>query len=138
MPEISGISPRVVISYKVRSLTKETPFWSAFGLWFSFQPVQAKRRRTLPESNDTSNVLKNIDNTVQTNQTLEETWTRFGSADEDNLFIFVAARRPESLAWEVPSSDSDLLAGVGAKGTQTRKGDDTFEGLLLMALDADT
>ena len=74
---------------------------------------------------------------MHTNQTLEETWTRFGSADEDNLFIFVAARRPESLAWEVPSSDSDLLAGVGARGTQTRKGDDTFEGLLLMALDTD-
>lgn len=96
-----------------------------------------KRGQAAPEPNDTSNVLPNIDDDVHANQTLEETWTRFGSADEDNLFIFVAERRPESLSWEVPHSDEDLLAGVGAWGSQTRKCDDTFEGLLLMGLCAD-
>ncbi|THU75270.1 hypothetical protein K435DRAFT_881209, partial [Dendrothele bispora CBS 962.96] len=30
---------QIIISYKIRSLSKETPFWSAFGLWFSFEPV---------------------------------------------------------------------------------------------------
>ncbi|KAG1750074.1 hypothetical protein EDB19DRAFT_1677772 [Suillus lakei] len=32
--------PRVIMSYKIRSLSKETPFWLAFGLWFSFEPWQ--------------------------------------------------------------------------------------------------
>ncbi|KAJ3554716.1 hypothetical protein NM688_g2960 [Phlebia brevispora] len=136
-PTSPSQSPRVIVSYKVRSLAKETPFWSAFGLWFSFQPVLAKKRRVSQESNDSSNVLRNVDNMVHVNQTLEEAWTRFGSADENDLFIFVASRRPESLTWEVPHSDQELLAGVGAWGSQTSKGDDTFEGLLLMGLDVD-
>ncbi|KAF9000663.1 hypothetical protein BDQ17DRAFT_1391209 [Cyathus striatus] len=31
--------PTIVISYKIRSLLKETPFWSAFGLWFDWYHV---------------------------------------------------------------------------------------------------
>ncbi|KAG9314823.1 hypothetical protein JVU11DRAFT_3916 [Chiua virens] len=40
----SGLPVKIVISYKIRSLSKETPFWTAFGLWFSFQPVVARYR----------------------------------------------------------------------------------------------
>ncbi|EPQ26587.1 uncharacterized protein PFL1_05908 [Pseudozyma flocculosa PF-1] len=32
-------SPEVIISYKIRSLVKEQPFWSAFGSWFDYQPT---------------------------------------------------------------------------------------------------
>lgn len=49
-------------------------------------------------------------------------------------FIFVGHRRPESINWIVPDSDSDLLAGVGAQGTSMPKGDDTFESLLMMQM----
>ena len=49
-------------------------------------------------------------------------------------FVFVATRREESLAWIVPDDDQHLLDGVGAWGTDSRKGDDTFETLLLMGL----
>lgn len=118
-PSISifELQPRVIISYKIRSLSKETPFWSAFGLWFSFEPVIARR--------------------IDANSLSE--WQRFGSdlggdGDGDLAFIFVARRRPESLNWTIPSEDVDLLGGVGARGTCSKKSDETFETLLLMGL----
>lgn len=109
------LQPRVIISYKIRSLSKETPFWSAFGLWFSFEPVVVRG--------------------VGANSLSE--WQRFGSdigGDGDLAFIFVARRRPESLSWTIPSEDVDLLGGVGARGTYNKKSDETFETLLLMDL----
>ncbi|KAJ8503426.1 hypothetical protein ONZ45_g10867 [Pleurotus djamor] len=98
----------VIISYKIRSLAKESLFWSAFGLWFSFYPVLYQRGSSA--------------------------WIRTGT-DEDVPFVFVAHRRPNSLSWKVPSGDVDLLHGVGAYGTTTRKSDDTFESMLLMSVD---
>lgn len=108
----------VLLSYKVRSLTKETPFWSAFGLWFTFEPVLAKRKAFAEEEPDSS-------------------WRCFGSSSSEDSFVFVAHRRAESFSWIVPPTDQDLLDGVGAWGTKSRKGDDTFEILLLMMLDED-
>ncbi|KAG5647017.1 hypothetical protein DXG03_001742 [Asterophora parasitica] len=104
----------VAIAYKVRSQTKETPFWAAFGLWFTFKPVLVK---------ETSSGKVG--------------WQRLGSSSEDVMFIFVAHRRPESYAWKIPVEDMDLLAGRGARGTDTAKADDTFEILLFMALESD-
>ena len=102
----SSETPKIIMSYKIRSLSKEMPFWSAFGLWFEFSPVLARRR--------------------------QGSWNRFNPSDSDDVvFIFVARRRPESFHWEIPANDSDLLAGWQ---TGTRKGDDTFESLLLMAM----
>ncbi|KAF7374747.1 Tumor-related protein [Mycena sanguinolenta] len=104
----------VIISYRVRSLAKETPFWSAFGLWFDFSPVLVKK--TGREATDSS-------------------WQRFGVGLEDPTFVFVARRRKESLDWQVPPSDEDLMQGVMAQGTRLPKSDDTFETLLLMSLE---
>ncbi|CAA7267042.1 unnamed protein product [Cyclocybe aegerita] len=103
--------PSLFISYKIRSLAKETAFWSAFGLWFDFQPVLMK------------------------NGSEKSHWQRFGSDFDDTTFLFVAHRRHESFDWKVPLSDPDLLGGVGAHGSDTRKGDDTFENLLLMMME---
>jgi hypothetical protein len=71
-------------------------------------------------------------------------WVRFGSEGDagggdgdDHLFVFVARRRVESFAWFVPLSDEDLLNGVGAMGTPSRKADDTFEILLFMSMNND-
>lgn len=90
---------------------KETSFWSSFGLWFAFVPVIARDKSGDGE------------------------WTRFGSDSDDTTFIFVAHRRPESFDWKIPLLDEQLLAGMGAHGTDSPKGDDTFEALLFMALD---
>ncbi|KAG8213461.1 putative methyltransferase-domain-containing protein [Butyriboletus roseoflavus] len=125
----SGPPTKIVISYKIRSLPKETPFWTAFGLWFSFQPVLA-RRRVRPV------VSKNVPPGNKLDAS--EPWRRFG-ADEDagRTFVFVAHRRPESITWHVPKSDKELMEGVGARGTTTKKGDDTFETILFMAMGID-
>jgi hypothetical protein len=98
----------VVLSYKIRSLAKETPFWSAFGLWFTFEPVLVKSRSF---------------------------WRRFCPSSEHAIFVFVAHRRIQSYQWHIPKTDQELLDGVGAWGTNTRKVDDTFETLLLMSVD---
>ncbi|TFK27771.1 hypothetical protein FA15DRAFT_635042 [Coprinopsis marcescibilis] len=102
--------PTVIVSYMVRSLTKETPFWSAFGLWFGFIPVLVKT------------------------DAREGEWEPFASSLDDPCFIFHAERRPQSQHWDIPESDKDLLEGVGANGTSTRKGDPTFESLLMLAM----
>lgn len=91
------------MSFKIRSLSKEMPFWSVFGIWFEFFPVLARHK--------------------------QGAWSRFSpfaSDDDDAVFIFIACRRPESFQWEIPINDSDLW-GI-------KKGDDTFESLLLMAI----
>ena len=113
MPASGGLwtKPKVVISYKIRSLAKESPFWSAFGLWFAFEPVMARRIGGSQKS-----------------------WTRFGLSFDDHTFVFTAKRRDESLTWQVPDDDRDLMDGIGTWGTETRKGDDTFETLLLMGI----
>ncbi|KAF8206240.1 putative methyltransferase-domain-containing protein [Mycena galopus ATCC 62051] len=101
----------VIISYRVRSLAKETPFWSAFGLWFEFGPVLVKK---IGEE--------------------DPSWQRFGASLDDPTFVFVARRRKESLGWQMPPIDADLMHGVMARGTLSPKSDDTFETLLLMSL----
>jgi hypothetical protein len=104
------VSPQVILSYKIRSLSKEAPFWSAFGLWFTFTPVLVRAH-----SEDNSS-----------------RWERFDSGGDGDVFLFVARRRSESFSWIVPEDDVALLEGVGARGTEERKGDDGFEMLLLM------
>jgi hypothetical protein len=111
--------PVLVISYKVRSLAKESAFWSALGLWFSYGPVLTRRAASLA-----------VDSQA-------EDWSRFGAAWDEPMFVFVGRRRPESRAWTVPYDNRELLDGIGARGTNTRKGDDTFETLLFMALQED-
>ena len=113
VPTLPAVSSQVILSYKIRSLSKETPFWSAFGLWFIFTPVLV---RTRSEDNSSR-------------------WERFDSGGDGEVCLFVARRRSESFSWTVPEDDVALLEGVGARGTEERKGDDRFEVLLLMRVD---
>ena len=113
VPSLPVASPQVVLAYKIRSLSKETPFWSAFGLWFTFTPVLVRARSKDDDSR----------------------WERFDSGGDGEIFLFVARRRAESFSWTVPEDDVPLLEGVGAWGTDERKGDDQFEVLLLMRVD---
>jgi len=146
--------PKIVISYKIRSLLKETPFWSAFGLWFSFVPVLRRRKRirtisnhrsegSHPQIQDNATLESSIENVANFNESeteeREREWERFGSSDQDeSIFIFVGYRRPESLVWNIPRSNEDLLGGVigdpEENGIYKRKMDETFESLLLMEM----
>lgn len=120
---------KVVISYKIRSLAKETPFWTAFGLWFAFQPLLARRRVRTVESKD--GLLNDA-------LDVSEPWRQFGAdGDSDRTFVFVAHRRPESIAWHIPETDKELIDCVHAQGTAMKKGDDTFETILFMAMGID-
>jgi len=100
----------VILSYKIRSLSKEAPFWSAFGLWFTFTPVLVRAR----SEDDSSR------------------WERFDSGGDGEVFLFVARRRSESFSWIVPEDDVALLEGVGGRGTEERKGDDVADGVRRM------
>lgn len=103
---------KVIIFHKVRSLVKEAPFWSAFGLWFDFTPILVKMK----------------------DQGTED-WRRFDEDTGDILLAFVARRRTESFKWQVPTDNRALLAGLGAWDNDKEKGDDSFESLLLMSLE---
>lgn len=103
---------KVIIFHKVRSLVKEAPFWSAFGLWFDFTPILVKMK----------------------DQGTED-WRRFDEDTGDILLAFVARRRTESFKWQVPADNRALLAGLGAWDNDKEKGDDSFESLLLMSLE---
>lgn len=113
--------PIVIISYKIRSLVKETPFWSAFGLWFKFTPVLSRRKLPM-NGNPPPNVA--------------DEWVKFspGSKD-DEMFVLIATRRPESFSWTIPDGDQALLTGIGAYGSNSAKSDEQFEQLLLMGMD---
>ncbi|KAH8831623.1 putative methyltransferase-domain-containing protein [Flagelloscypha sp. PMI_526] len=104
--------PRVIISYKLRSQTKETPFWAIFGLWFSFEPVLLSSGSSLPTH-----------------------WHPINETSDDRALLFIARRRNGSAEWKVPDSDVDLMLGVGAFGTETMKQDDRFESLLLLSME---
>ncbi|KAH9003145.1 putative methyltransferase-domain-containing protein, partial [Lactarius hatsudake] len=106
---LTATDPRVVISYKIRSLAKEMAFWSAFGLWFTFAPVLVRARGS-------------------------SGWERLGAGGGGEVFVFTARRRPESFSWSAPGEDVALLEGVGSWGTEEKKCDDAFELFLLRAL----
>lgn len=99
-------SPEVIIGYKVRSLAKESPFWQVFGTWFKFEVVLARQKGGKGD------------------------WARFGHAND--VFIFVATRRPESFKWDIPAFDTQLMNGYGPTPPAL---DDTFETLLMLGMD---
>lgn len=116
-------APEVVIGYKIRSLTKEQPFWAAFGAWFDFRPVYCA-----PASRPTA-------------------WAPLGAdaahlshapgVVPDDFFVFVAHRKRHTLAQSAPAHDDALLAGrrVVDAATQTYDADvsgtETFEWLMM-------
>ncbi|KAG8965669.1 hypothetical protein FRC03_000304 [Tulasnella sp. 419] len=111
---VAGRNVEIIISYKIRCLEFEAPFWSAFGAYFNFEPVYSRRKRKKDSS---------------------EEWIRFGATSsgwdvgrdgEEKYFIFIARRKPESLEWPIPERDEELMNG---------RGDSTFETLLLLDMD---
>jgi hypothetical protein len=131
----SSPQPGIIISYRIRSLPKEIPFWSAFGLWFSYEPVLYRRDRRPPLPSLQGSAGYESDHPLLNNHSNgdpEAKWARFHSPS--STYIFIARRKSSSLRWSVPGDDKDLLEGVGACGNQRQKGDDAFELMLLMDL----
>lgn len=114
----------VLLSYKIRSLTKEQPFWCGFCAWFELTVVDYAREPRAPM------------------QPFGTQACHFGAYPPpcapdgqllDEYFLFVAHRRPESHRWESPTSDAAMLQGQyvcdGQMKTAPTTG--TFEWLLL-------
>ncbi|KAG6370841.1 hypothetical protein JVT61DRAFT_11053 [Boletus reticuloceps] len=83
LPRAPSSGPPIkIISYKIRSLSKETPFRSAFGQWFSFQPVLARRRVRPIEGKNAP---------VEGEPNTPEPWRQFVAHEgTDRTFVFVA------------------------------------------------
>ena len=129
----SSPQPTIIISYRIRSLPKEIPFWSAFGLWFSYHPVLYRRcqHSLLPSHQENANYESaHPPLNTHSNEGPETDWARYHAPS--STYIFIAHRKNTSLDWSVPEGDRDLLEGVGAYGDRRRKGDDAFELMLLM------
>lgn len=117
--------PSILISYKIRSLPKECPFWSAFGLWFDWEPV-------LYRNTDSGGETVSTKTKKQEPETPPLPWTRYHNPS--STYMFIAHRKPSSRSWNVPEDDRELLEGVGANGNDSRKADEGFELMLLMDL----
>lgn len=133
-PSVGDCGPELIISYKIRSLVKEQPFWSALGSWFDYCAVNAQ--------------------TCAVGQDQKDSWHRFGSTPADynadsgdgqEYFLFVGRRQQDSLGCKPPANDSDLMQGKRCR-LDTRSGtpeyrlelapaqNDYFEWLLLSSM----
>ena len=131
----SSPQPGIIISYRIRSLPKECPFWLAFGLWFSYEPVLYRPYRQSLLSSHQLNGNYESDrppSNTHSNEDLEAQWARYNALS--STYVFVAHRKSASIGWSVPEDDKDLLEGIGAYGDRRQKGDDAFELMLLMSL----
>ena len=98
----------------MRSLPKETDFWRAFGVWFSYEPVLSK-------------LLRHSDS---------EEWEIFGSSDFS--FLFVGHRKTSTLSWTIPENDADLIDNhIEQAELSHLKGADYFESLLMLKISTD-
>ncbi|SPO25927.1 uncharacterized protein UTRI_03292 [Ustilago trichophora] len=116
------MGPELIISYKIRSLTKEQPFWSALGSWFDFQAVDC---RTFPRKG------------TSTDDESETEWHRFGSQGQDygasadsdqELFVFVGHRRKDTTGCLAPESDADLMQGKRLRPRQASNEEGRHDG----------
>ncbi|CAO1622812.1 unnamed protein product [Parajaminaea phylloscopi] len=125
--------PTVIIAYKIRSMAKEEPFWSALGCWFDVDIVACRYRHPANDRQHQQHEglaqtptpaeaapawgswhrfgawerdVVGRDSGGQANQTLDD-----GVASEDAYFVFVARRKPDTIAHEAPEDDAALLAG---------------------------
>lgn len=138
--------PELIISYKIRSLIKEQPFWSALDSWFDFRAVDC-RSIPRPSVSHTS---------PQAEETTESDWHRFGSEGQDydasptsdqELFVFVGYRRRDTIGCLAPENDAELMQGKRSRPRQdadgesivkleSSSGQDYFEWLLLANMGA--
>ncbi|GAA5903676.1 hypothetical protein JCM8208_003656 [Rhodotorula glutinis] len=146
--QIGATSPKVVFSYKVRSLVKEQPFWEAFGRWFDFEPVQLGTRRPPSPAPSTADLPDPTAPSSSSSSSPASTlsWTRLGASHPssttpgttDELYVFVCARRTETYGFDGQGvSDSELLEGRGERARGVEAGAARFEEMMLAGLEWD-
>ncbi|PWN39101.1 hypothetical protein IE81DRAFT_318425 [Ceraceosorus guamensis] len=104
----NATSPLVLISYKVRSLIKEQPFWTAFGTWFDFEPVRfRKRSHTGLPYNDASPTKAKAEQGIRSLSTSQDPWTEW----DHSMYIFVARRKVGTLGCLPVDDDAMFMDG---------------------------
>ncbi|PWN25144.1 hypothetical protein BDZ90DRAFT_262592 [Jaminaea rosea] len=136
--------PPVLIAYKIRSMTKEMPFWTALGRWFDVEVVHCRRQRRAVRSGG---------DVEKQDPRASEEWHRFGSlrgdlddgldeegdeTSEDAYFVLIARRKACTQGWSAPPEDDQaLMAGWMHRDEDRRRGDggaDWLEWSLMSAI----
>lgn len=130
---------KVIISYKIRSLPKEEPFWRAFGAWFDFAPVLISERKADSATTDQQQSWRLFGAKKSDMYALDHATSQLNDEEaEDDVFIFVATRRPKTLSCTPVSNDARLMEGFmrSQDGLEIQgKGIDTFELILMASLE---
>lgn len=126
----------VLIAYKIRSMTKELPFWTALGRWFDVDVVHCRRRRRARRKGAGEETSEEKEEEPRPS----EEWHRFGSlqgdlardsehdvvdADEmsdDAYFVLIARRKTSTQGWSAPEDDAELMAGWMCRDDEKRMG----------------
>lgn len=131
--------PTVLMAYKIRSYAKEEAFWSALGVWFDVEIVSCRYTRPLSCSLSQTKEDLSGQNQEKEERRREGVWHRFGSfkadlngpqaapsdaedgsweeeqeSSDDAYFLFVARRKPSTLAYQAPKDDDKLMDGFMA------------------------
>jgi hypothetical protein len=138
------------MAYKIRSYAKEEAFWSALGVWFDVEIVSCRYSWPRPSSQCHTNGKSSHQKHGKEEERREGAWHRFGSfradlngpqaaptgveegdweeeqeASDDAYFLFVARRKPSTLACRAPEDDDKLMDGFMAfSRTHDKAGDD--------------
>lgn len=114
----------VLIAYKIRSLTKEQPFWTALGVWFDFTWVQCAAPGASMQRFGS-----------HASHFVHPPPCNHDGVPQDDFFLFVAHRLPHTLAWTRPQNAAHLLSGMHVDHGRlvTAEGTDKFEWMMLSA-----
>lgn len=114
---------QVVIAYKIRSLTKEQPFWTALGVWFDMAWTQCSTGPDQPLAPFGSHASHFVHKPPCDAQ----------GRPLDDFFVLVAHRKSHTLTWTRPSAPATLLSGMHMVDglAVPGEGTDTFEWMIL-------
>ena len=126
---ISGDTEKAISADKIRSLTKETPFWESFGVYFDLWPV-IRRRSECAHNASEAHALYD-DDYLAISEDSQEAENENGT-NEDTIFIFLAHRKSGT------GTDMALAGRLSTVAGLLDGKDGQFEELLMlrsMALD---
>lgn len=121
----------VYLAYKIRSLTKEQPFWTGLSAWFDLTWVQCTPSDPAAPWRPFGTHASHFAYAPPCDET---------GAPLDDYFLFAAQRKEASLQWTCPDEDALLLQGLYMADGQPipAPGTDAFEWILLSrSMDSD-
>lgn len=100
----TNATPTILIAYKIRSLSKEQPFWNNLGVWFDVEIVACRYRN---KQNKWGSSHRFGSFTADLDESQRDTETDA----EDDYFVFIARRKKTTHHFEAPGDDEKLMSG---------------------------